>query len=188
MNILVANVFTLVLLFLVRFVIADAAIYARPRWRSKAADAGRREPEEVRTTGSRKHRPRLPDIGTFLQVRHPRHVDDRLHVELPELEYFRAMGRKRRRPGHQGGPRRTQLASHTRAQMTQCMSPSGLCTRNNWAAGRQFQSTSGTGSTYSCLPPLPTRHMCSTPTSSKHYCGSSPSPEGPYCCTRHVWS
>ena len=39
-NLLVANVFTLVLLFLVRFVIADAAIYARPAHGGRqAADA-----------------------------------------------------------------------------------------------------------------------------------------------------
>jgi len=127
-NVLAANLFTLILLFLVRFVIADASIYARPSgevdlrpMRIVVTEA------DTRAARSCKHRP-IPAGYRHLPYRYAIH--DMLtigsHVPLPELEFFRAqwvgndvdlairvgpVGRK---------------APRARAQMTQYMRPSGL--------------------------------------------------------------
>ena len=113
MNVLVANVLTLVLLFLVRFVIADAAIYARP-----AAEVEKRPmrivvaPEEAAATGCaeapadsrRASAPSLP-------VRHSRRVDDRVACGAARTGVLQgSVGRQRRGPDDPGRPGGTQLA------------------------------------------------------------------------------
>jgi putative flippase GtrA len=127
-NLLVANVFTLVLLFLVRFLIADAAIYARP-----AQDVDKRPmrivvtPAELAPAPARRHRP-SPAGHRHLPYRYAIHdlLTIGSHVPLPELEYFRAQW-----VGHDvdltirvGQVGRSAPRAH--AQMTQYMSPSGL--------------------------------------------------------------
>jgi len=127
-NVLVANVFTLILLFLARFVIADAAIYARP-----TAEVDKRPMRIVVAAGdthpnaTRKHRP-VPAGHRHLPYRYAIH--DMLtigsHVQLPELEYFRAQWVGKDvdlaiRVGQVG-----RNAPRTRAQMTQFLTPAGL--------------------------------------------------------------
>ena len=128
-NVLVANVFTLVLLFLVRFVVADSAIYA-----PSGEEVDRRpmrivvsEGEAPPATGSRKHRP-TPAGHRHLPYRYAIH--DMLtigsHVQLPELEYFRAqwVGNDPDLTIRVGQVGRN--APRTRAQMTQYIATSGL--------------------------------------------------------------
>jgi dolichol-phosphate mannosyltransferase len=127
-HLLVANIITLVLLFLFRFIIADAAIYAkvthavdkRPmRIIVTPADLVVAPPAKPRAARpGHRHLPYRYSIGGLVTIGS--------HVQLPELEYFRAqwVGSDvdltiRVGPVGRKGPR-------TRAQMTQYTSPSGL--------------------------------------------------------------
>ena len=127
-NLLAANVLTLVLLFLVRFVIADAAIYARP-----TEEIDKRPmrivvtPAELSPVLTQKHRP-VPAGHRHLPYRYSIHglLTIGSHVQLPELEYFRAQWVCNDvdltiRVGQVG-----RNAPRTRAQMTQYSAPSGL--------------------------------------------------------------
>jgi dolichol-phosphate mannosyltransferase len=128
LNLLVANVFTLVLLFLLRFLIADAAIYARP-----AQEVDKRPmrivvtPAELVPSPARRHRP-TPAGHRHLPYRYAIHdlLTIGSHVPLPELEYFRAqwVGRDVDLTIRVGQVGRGAPRAH--AQMTQYMSPSGL--------------------------------------------------------------
>ena len=101
-NVVVANVITLVLLFLVRFVIADAAIYGAERPPQPAPEPMRivvEVPEPMpdavglRTRGIRAHRGGSPrNAQRYLQYRYsiPDVATIGSQVALPELEYFRA--------------------------------------------------------------------------------------------------
>ncbi|MGS0687637.1 glycosyltransferase [Nakamurella sp. GG22] len=125
-NLLVANVMTLVTLFLVRFLIADAAIYAAPS--NEVAKRPMRiivTPAEL--TPPRKHRPHAPG-HRYLPYRYSIHglITIGSHVQLPELEYFRAQWVGSDvdlsiRIGQVG-----RSAPRTRAQMTQYVAPSAL--------------------------------------------------------------
>src|SRR6478752_651093 len=127
-KLLLANVVSLLLLFLVRFVIADAAIYARP-----TTEIDKRPmrivvtPAELPVIASSKHRP-TPAGHRHLPFRYSIH--DMLtigsHVPLPELEYFRAQWVGNDvdlaiRVGQVG-----RSAPRARAQMTQYVTPAGL--------------------------------------------------------------
>ncbi len=128
MNLLVANICTLVLLFLVRFVIADAAIYARP------TDEVERRPMRIVVTPGEVQAYTSPKSGPPRPGH--RHLPYRYsiaglltvgsHVRLPELEYFRAqwVGNDVDLTVRVGQVGRN--APRTRAQMTQFMSPSAL--------------------------------------------------------------
>lgn len=125
-HLLVANVITLVLLFAIRFLIADSAIYAR-----ETEPAIEREPMKivVNTASTeltaRQAKPASRPGQSYLPYRYS--IDGILtigsQVQLRELEYFRAqwVGNDtdltiRVGPVRGNGPR-------TRAQMTQFMSP-----------------------------------------------------------------
>lgn len=126
-NLLVANVMTLVVLFLVRFVIADAAIYARPVGTPVAKRPMRIIVTPTELTPVRRHRPHPPG-HRHLPYRYSIHglLTVGSHVRLPELEYFRAQWVGNDvdlsiRIGQVG-----RKAPRTRAQMTQYMTPSAL--------------------------------------------------------------
>lgn len=98
LGVLVANAITLVLLFLVRFTVADAAIYGRG---DSAADSlPPREPIRLvidaaataRTPEPQRERPLAPGLSRYLTYRYsmPGLCTIGSQVRLPELEYFRA--------------------------------------------------------------------------------------------------
>jgi putative flippase GtrA len=126
-NLLLANVMTLVILFLVRFVIADAAIYARPGGTPVQKRPMRVVVTPAELTPARKHRPHPPG-HRHLPYRYSIHglLTIGSHVRLPELEYFRAQWVGNNvdlsiRIGQVG-----RNAPRARAQMTQYVSPSAL--------------------------------------------------------------
>jgi dolichol-phosphate mannosyltransferase len=127
-NLFVANVMTLVLLFLIRFVIADAAIYA------KVTEEADKRPMRIivnaatpAVTPHTSHKPQTPG-HRHLPYRYSVHglLTIGSHVPLPELEYFRAQWVSNDvdltvRVGKVG-----RTAPRSRAQMTQYLSPTGL--------------------------------------------------------------
>jgi dolichol-phosphate mannosyltransferase len=127
-NLLIANILTLVLLFLLRFVIADAAIYAQP-----ADDVAKRpmrivvNPAQMVGPVTHKHRSARPG-QRYLPYRYSIHglITVGSHVQLPELEYFRAqwVGNDVDMTVRVGRVGRN--APRTHAQMTQYMAPPGL--------------------------------------------------------------
>jgi len=132
-NLLVANIFTLIMLFLFRFVIADSAIYARPSdevdkrpMRIVVNPAELPAPSMGRHKAG-KHKP-IPAGYRHLPYRYAIHglLTIGSHVALPELEYFRAqwVGNDVDLTVRVGQVGRN--APRIRAQMTQCMAPSGL--------------------------------------------------------------
>jgi dolichol-phosphate mannosyltransferase len=127
-NLFVANAFTLVLMFLVRFVIAESAIYAAPTTgpdRRPMRVVVNPAPSTSPTPGparpvrpGHRHLPYRYSIDGLLTIGS--------HVPLPELEYFRAQWIDNNpdlsiRVGQVG-----RTAPRARAQMTQYLSPSAL--------------------------------------------------------------
>lgn len=167
-NLLVANVITLALLFLVRFVIADSAIYAKPD--EQVVD---KQPMRITVDLTGVQRPAGPGAGDT----HPRHqqnsrpvsatsrylpyrysIDGVLsvgsQVPLKELEYFRAqwLGNAADlsiRIGEVGrGPR-------TRALMTQHVAPAGVSYSEHFGRlGANFRVEIGDKIEVTCSPTL----------------------------------
>jgi putative flippase GtrA len=170
-NLLVANVITLALLFLVRFVIADSAIYAKP-------DEQVVEKQPMRITVDLTGVQRPVEPGGDSQPRHqqPRHQQPRpvsatsrylpyrysidgvlrvgSQVPLKELEYFRAQWLGNEvdlsiRIGEVGrGPR-------TRALMTQHVAPAGVSYSEHFGRlGANFRVEIGDKIEVTCSPTL----------------------------------
>jgi dolichol-phosphate mannosyltransferase len=167
-NLLVANVITLALLFLVRFVVADSAIYAKPDehivekqpmritvdltgvqrpTESRAADAQSRQPANGRpVSATSRYLPYRYSIDGVLSVGS--------QVPLKELEYFRAQWLGNDvdlsiRIGEVGrGPR-------TRALMTQHVAPAGVSYSEHFGRlGANFRVEIGNKIEVTCSPTL----------------------------------
>ncbi|MEO5833536.1 MAG: glycosyltransferase [Nakamurella sp.] len=129
-NLFVANILTLVLLFLVRFLIADAAIYAKVN-----EEVDKRpmriivSPADLKVHSHAPTKVAPPRPGhQHLPYRYSIHgmLTIGSHVQLPELEYFRAQWVDNDvdltvRVGKVG-----RTAPRSRAQMTQYLAPTGL--------------------------------------------------------------
>ncbi|MDQ1739052.1 MAG: hypothetical protein QOE53_704, partial [Pseudonocardiales bacterium] len=167
-NLLVANVITLALLFLVRFVIADSAIYAKPDdqvvdkqpMRITVDLTGVQRPAESRTGDSqpRHQQNSRPVSATSRYLPYRYSIDGVLsvgsQVPLKELEYFRAqwLGNDADlsiRIGEVGrGPR-------TRALMTQHVAPAGVTYSEHFGRlGANFRVEIGDKIEVTCSPTL----------------------------------
>ncbi|MEO7262551.1 MAG: glycosyltransferase [Jatrophihabitantaceae bacterium] len=170
-NLLVANVLTLALLFLVRFVVADSAIYAKPdeqvvekqpmritvdltgvqrpapaQAASQAADSGSRHQQSRPVSATSRYLPYRYSIDGVLSVGS--------QVPLKELEYFRAqwlgndVDLSIRIDQVGAGPR-------TRALMTQHVSPAGVSYSEHFGRlGANFRVQIGNKIEVTCSPTL----------------------------------
>jgi putative flippase GtrA len=167
-NLLVANIITLALLFLVRFVVADSAIYAKPDeqvvdkqpMRITVDLTGVQRPAES-STGNSQPRPQAdtrPVSATSRYLPYRYSIDGVLsvgsQVPLKELEYFRAQWLGNDvdlsiRIGEVGrGPR-------TRALMTQHVEPAGVSYSEHFGRlGANFRVEIGNKIEVTCSPTL----------------------------------
>lgn len=170
-NLLVANVLTLALLFLVRFVVADSAIYAKPDEQVVEKQPMRitvdltgvqRPPAEAvgqpGTAGARHQQGHRPVSATSRYLPYRYSIDGVLsvgsQVPLKELEYFRAQWLGNDvdlsiRVGQVGsGPR-------TRALMTQHVAPAGVSYCEHFGRlGANFRVQIGDKIEVTCSPAL----------------------------------
>ena len=167
-NLLVANILTLALLFLVRFVVADSAIYAKPDdqvedkqpMRITVDLTGVQRPTELRAgSGQPRHQANgraVSATSRYLPYRYS--IDGVLsvgsQVPLKELEYFRAQWLGNDvdlsiRIGEVGrGPR-------TRALMTQHVAPAGVSYSEHFGRlGANFRVEIGDKIEVTCSPSL----------------------------------
>ncbi|HEY0167432.1 MAG TPA: glycosyltransferase [Jatrophihabitans sp.] len=177
-NLLVANVITLALLFLVRFVVADSAIYAKPDeqvvekqpmritvdltgvQRPAAIESAEQAEQAEQVTGSRTghQQARRPVSATSRYLPYRYSIDGVLsvgsQVPLKELEYFRAqwlgndVDLSIRIDQVGAGPR-------TRALMTQHMAPAGVSYSEHFGRlGANFRVDIGDKIEVTCSPTL----------------------------------
>ncbi len=172
-NLLVANVLTLALLFLVRFVVADSAIYAKPDeqvvdkqpMRITVDLTGVQRPAAVESAAdqaggpaARAQQSRRPISATSRYLPYRYSIDGVLsvgsQVPLKELEYFRAQWLGNDvdlsiRVDQVGtGPR-------TRAQMTQHVAPAGVSYSEHFGRlGANFRVQIGDKIEVTCSPTL----------------------------------